>query len=166
MTKEKEYSDKIATMIASTCFTLLVIAVWSYVACTNPTIYFVFGNFVVFVFLFWFNVLYYKTGLNKRFFYTLLFVLMLSIDFMVRKYGDGQHDQVGKALCDITFIVTFASVSLSMFIYSYKCYPKPIVNEIKNNKILFRKEIVYLIVNILVFFALFALFSMESFAIF
>lgn len=162
MTKANQYSDKIATMISSITFSFLIIALWSYIVCINPTIYFFFGNCVFFLLIFWFNILYYKEALNKYIYYPLIFLFMFSVDFVIRRYGDGQHDQVGQALCDITFIITFIPIALSMFICSYISYSK---KEIKNKKILLLKEVVYIIINIVIFFLLFVLLSMESFII-
>lgn len=165
MAKTDAYSDKIATMIASTSFNCLIIALWSYIACVNPTIYFYFGNSVFFLFIFWFNILYYKTTLNKYIFYPSIFIFMFSVDYIIRKYGDGYHDQVGQALCDITFIVAFACIALSMFLSAYISYCMSTIHEIKDKKILFLKEVVYIVINIIIFFLLFVLLSIEFFTI-
>ena len=159
MTEEKTKSDKI--IISSICFNFIIIILWIFYSCVYPPVYFI-GNYFVYIGLFWFTMLFWQNFIKLRYIYIpFIFSLMLINDFMLRSYGSGHHDQVGKALCDITFIASFICISLCMLIYSVISHYKMLTLDTKFNKKSFFKEILYIIFNILIFFSIFLSFNMD-----
>lgn len=94
---------------------IIILLIWCIIGHFFPSIVLLF-NFIIYPIVFILSETLLKYRLESYPLISFIFILIFINDFLFRLYGGGIHDEVGKALVEISFHLTLLSTIVSMLI--------------------------------------------------
>lgn len=101
-------------------FNISFIITWTIIGHFNPTLT-LFSSYVTFPIIFLFTAFFIKYRTSGYFVVPFCFSLILIYDWLFRIYSGGEHDDLGRAWCELMFYSTWKYTSISLVIIMLKC---------------------------------------------